>query len=397
MVKKGKSHPDYILIIASGLLIIFGVLILSSVSATLSYENFGTPFYFLSHQILFGLIPGIILAFLAFKIKLTFLKKWSSILLLINLFLLGMVFIPKIGVSLGGATRWLDFKLFSFQPAEFLKLTFFLYLAAWLESKTRPQTGPVKSSKYKIIQKGVVRRSSTAPQNLSSFSVGLVAFLVLLFLVSIFLIFQPNISTLVVIVLVGTLMYFSANTPFWHSILIILAASGGLWALIKMAPYRASRILIFLNPALDPMGKGYQLKQSLIAIGSGGLSGLGLAMSRQKFGFLPQSMSDTIFSIFAEEIGFIGGAILILLFLIFLWRGLKIAKGAPDKFSQLVALGISSWICLQAFVNFGSMIGIVPLTGIPLPFIGYGGSHLIVELIGLGILLNISKQTNKKL
>jgi len=374
----GKKHSDITLIIACGILIILGILILSSVSATLSQEKFGNSFYFLSHQIFFGLIPGIILAFLMFKIKLTFLKKWSPFLLLLNLLILGLVFVPKIGVSLGGATRWIDLKFFSLQPAEFLKLTFFLYLASWLESKTQSLSSSVKSFKYK------------PPQ--SSFSVfGLVAFFILLILISIFLIFQPNISTLGVIVLVGALMYFGAGTPFWHSILIILLASGGLLALIKMAPYRASRLLIFFNPEFDPMGKGYQLKQALIAIGSGGIFGLGLGMSRQKFGFLPQSMSDTIFAILAEEIGFIGGLILISLFLIFLWRGIKIAKGSTDKFSQLVALGISSWICLQAFINIGAMIRILPPTGIPLPFISYGGSHLIAELMGVGILLNISK------
>lgn len=379
MAKKEKNHPDYILVAATGFLIVLGILILSSVSATLSQEKFGSPFYFLLHQILFGLLPGIVLAFLVFKIKLSFLRKWSPVLLLLNLGLLGMVFLPKIGVSLGGATRWIDLKIISLQPAEFLKLTFFLYLASLLESKTQSYQKLIKGLKYKM------------PQSSFSSGAGLVAFFVLLALISIFLILQPNISTLGVIVLIGTLMYFSAGTPLWHSILIILAASGGFWALIKMAPYRASRLLIFLNPEFDPMGKGYQLKQALIAIGSGGILGLGLGMSRQKFGFLPQAMSDTIFAIFAEEMGFIGAFVLISLFLIFLWRSIKIAKGSPDKFAQLTALGISSWIVLQAFINVGAMIRILPPTGIPLPFISYGGSHLVAELIGVGILFNISK------
>ena len=379
---KEKKHPDYFLLITAGLLVIFGILILASASATVSYEKYGTPFYFLSHQIYLGLIPGIILAFLFFKIKLSFLKKWSPFLLLMNLFLLGMVFTPSFGVSLGGATRWLNLKIFSIQPAEFLKLTFFLYLAAWLESKTGSRMDLSRTKKMKE------KRSQTPPFSVT----GLIAFFIILALVSVFLIFQPNISTLGLIVLVGTFMYFSADTPLWHSVFIILAASGGLLTLIKTAPYRMTRILIFLNSDYDPMGKGYQLKQSLIGIGSGGLTGLGLGMSIQRFGFLPESMSDTIFSILAEEIGFAGGAILILLFLIFFWRGFKIIKRAPDNFSRLVALGISSWICLQALINIGSMIRIIPPMGIPLPFITYGGSHLIAELIGVGILLNISKQ-----
>lgn len=142
------------------------------------------------------------------------------------------------------------------------------------------------------------------------------------------------------------------------------------------------------------MGKGYQLKQSLIAIGSGGLLGVGLSWSRQKFVFLPESMSDSIFSILAEEMGFTGGLFLIFLFLLFLWRGMRISKRASDKFCALTALGISSWITLQAFINMGAMVGILPLTGIPLPFISYGGSHIVAELIGVGILLNISKNSS---
>jgi len=379
----GKKHSDITLIVICSILIVLGILILSSVSATFSLEKFGSPFYFLSHQIFFGLIPGLILAFLISKIKISFLKKWSPLLLLLNLGLLGMVFLPKVGVSTGGATRWVNLKIISLQPAEFLKLTFVIYLAAWLASKTQPG---------QVSKKGFKHKEASA-DSFSSGS-GLIAFLVLLILISIFLILQPNISTLGVIVLVGILMYFSAGTPLWHSILIVLIASGGLLILLKTASYRTNRLLIFLNPELDPMGIGYQIKQALIGIGSGGLFGLGLGMSRQKFGFLPQPMADTIFAILAEELGFIGGLILIFLFLIFLWRGIKIAKNSPDKFSQLLALGISSWICLQAFINIGAMMRILPPTGIPLPFISYGGSHLIAELMGVGILLNLSKNTN---
>jgi len=167
-----------------------------------------------------------------------------------------------------------------------------------------------------------------------------------------------------------------------------------LFSLIKLAPYRAARLLVFLKPETDPMGMGYQIKQALIAIGSGGIFGLGLGTSGQRLGFLPQSMADSIFAIMAEETGFVGGLILIALFLVFLWRGFKIGKSSQNKFSQLLAVGISSWIVIQAFINIGSMVGILPLTGIPLPFISYGGSALVSELIGVGILLNISKNKN---
>jgi len=371
---KVSGRPDYILFGVVVILVVLGILILASVSAPLSQEKFGTTYYFLNHQLLFGLLPGLILAFLAFKVRLSFLKKWAPILLLINLILLVMVFLPKIGAGAGGATRWLSMGPISFQPAEFLKLTFILYLASWLTGRI-----PHQHAGGRQAEKG--------------FSKTLIAFLIVVGLISLLLIFQPDISTLGVIVLVAVLMYFLANTPLWHSILIILIGAGGLFSLIKLAPYRAARLLVFFEPGTDPMGIGYQIKQALIAIGSGGIFGLGLGMVGQRLGFLPQSISDSIFAIMAKETGFIGSVILISLFLIFLWRGFKIGKGIENKFSQLLAVGISSWIVIQAFINVGSMTGLLPLTGIPLPFISYGGSALVTELIGVGILLNISKNT----
>jgi cell division protein FtsW len=369
---KVSNKPDYVLVGVTAILIILGITILASVSASISQEKFGNTYYFLNHQLLFGLIPGVLLGFLAFRINLSFLKKIAPILLLINLVLLGMVFLPIIGSKETGAARWIGLGPVSFQPSEFLKLTFILYLAAWLTSRTEKKT---------------------TISTINKFNKTLVAFLIIIAAISLLLIFQPDISTLGVIVLVAALIYFLANTPLWHSILIILVGAGGLFGLIKLAPYRANRLLVFLKPETDPMGIGYQIKQALIAVGSGGLGGVGLGMSIQKFGFLPQSISDSIFAIFSEETGFIGSLLLISLFFIFLWRGFKIAKGAQDKFSQLAAVGITSWIIIQSFVNIGSMIGILPLTGIPLPFVSYGGSAFISEMIGVGLLLNISKKT----
>ncbi len=371
MVKVSR-HPDYILVGVSIILIVLGILVLASVSAPLSQEKFGTTYYFLNHQLLFGLLPGLILASLAFRIRLDFFKKWAPILLLINLILLVMVFLPNIGLGAGGATRWISIGPISFQPSEFLKLTFVLYLAAWLANRT---------------EKTILQKERKV------FGQTFIALLIMISIISLLLVFQPDISTLGIIFLVAVLMYFMSNAPLWYSILIILIGAGGLFSLIKLAPYRAARFLVFLKPETDPMGIGYQIKQALIAIGSGGTFGLGLGMSAQRLGFLPQSIADSIFAIMAEETGFIGSSILIALFLVFLWRGFKIGKSSQNKFSQLAASGISSWIVVQAFVNIGSMIGVLPLTGIPLPFISYGGSALVAELIGLGILLNISKNT----
>lgn len=374
MIRK-YHQPDYILAGVSAILLVLGVLILASVSAPLSQEKFGHTYYYLRHQILFALLPGIILAFICYKIPLDFLRKFTPILLLMILFLMTLVFLPKIGIEFRGATRWLNLGPISLQPSEFLKPIFILYLAAWLATRTSTEQ---KSSKGKIIK----NRSYT-----------LFSFLIIIGIISGILIFQPDISTLAVIILVAVLMYFLANTPLWHSILIILIGIGGLLFLIKLAPYRLARILIFLNLETDPLGLGYQIKQALIAVGSGGIFGRGLGMSVQKFGFLPQPISDSIFAVFAEEAGFIGAVILVLLFLIFLWQGVKIGKNSPDKFSQILALGITSWIVIQGFVNISSIIHILPITGIPLPFISYGGSALVAELIGVGILLNISRQT----
>lgn len=361
-----ERKPDYILLIIFIILTILGILILSSVSATISQEKFETSFYYLNHQVLFGLIPGLILGFLAFKMNLNLLKKFSPLILLINLILMVMVFLPEIGLTIRGGARWISLGPISFQPSEFLKLSFIIYLATWLASRAK---------------------ESLSKKN---FSQTLIAFLILIGIISLVLVFQPDVSTLGIILISALAMFFLAKTPIWHSLLIVLTSALFLLPLIKIAPYRFTRILVFLNPELDPMGIGYQIKQALIAIGSGGIWGSGLGLSKQKFGFLPQSISDSIFAIFAEETGFFGSLILILLYLIFFWRGFRIGK-EKEGFLKLVAFGITFWITLQAFVNIGSMIGILPLTGIPLPFISYGGSHLITELAGVGILLNISK------
>jgi cell division protein FtsW len=367
------KRPDYILLGTVAALMVIGILILANVSAPLSLERFGATYYFLNHQLLFGFLPGIILGFLAFKIPLKLFKKWAPILILINLFLLAIIFLPGVGSKLGGAARWLNLGPLSFQPSELLKLIFILYLAAWLASRTDTRkTG-----------QGYLKQLHGQT---------FVAFSIIIVIISLLLIYQPDISTLGVIILVAILMYFLAKMPLWQSFLMVLASMGALFALVKLAPYRLNRFLVLFDPTKDPMGIGYQIKQAVIAVGSGGISGLGMGMSQFKFGFLPQTISDSIFAVFAEETGFIGSCALILLFLIFLWRGLRIGKLCQDNFSQLTAWGITIWICLQGFINIAAMIGILPLTGIPLPFISYGGSALVVQLAAIGVLLNISRQ-----
>jgi len=362
---------DYILMGTVALLMILGVIVLASASTAISQIKFGSTYYYLNHQITFALIPGILLAIFFSKVKLTLIKKWAPIFLLGNLVLMTFVFLPQIGIKVGKASRWISLGLASVQPSEILKIVFILYLASWLEGK----------SKKKIV----------LPKTQKDLKENLPAFLAILGLISMLLVLQSDIGTLVVILAIGVLMYFFADTPFRDTIIIGALGIIAILIFISLSPYRLERVSVFLHPDQDPMGMGYQTKQSSIAIGSGGLFGLGFGMSQQKF--LPHPISDSIFAVLAEEAGFVGSAVLISLFLIFLWRGFKIGKESKDKFSSLAALGITSWILIQALVNIGAMVGVVPLTGIPLPFISHGCTALIAELVGVGVLLNISRAT----
>jgi cell division protein FtsW len=356
-----RKKPDQILLVCTVFLIIVGALMVFGISAPFSQESYGKTYWFLAHQLIFGILPGIFLGILVFNVKISDLKKLAPLLFGINLFLILLAFWAPTGVASGGAKRWTKLGPISFQPSEFLKITLIMYLAAWLEKKSK--------------------------KNLA----GLGSFLAILIPVSLALFFQPDISTLALLLSVSLFLYFLAETPVWHSILMTAIGASLIFFLITLAPYRMERFLVFLIPQLDPMGMGYQIKQAQITVGSGGIFGQGLGMSKQKFGFLPHARSDSIFAIFCEETGVLGGLILIIFFLIFVFRGVKIAKENENRFIKLVSSGICLQIIIQTFLNMGSMIGVVPLTGIPLPFISYGGTHIVVELIEVGILLNISK------
>ncbi|OHA64575.1 MAG: hypothetical protein A3D64_02690 [Candidatus Wildermuthbacteria bacterium RIFCSPHIGHO2_02_FULL_49_9] len=360
------------------LLAFSGILILASVSASFSWLTFGTTYYFLNHQLLLGLLPGLALgALFFFLVPSELLKKWSFALLLFNILLLLMVFLPVIG-STGGAHRWIYAGPLSFQPSELLKLTFILYLASLLAARV-PKRG--ESGK----KRGLLSRVLEGKEALFPFIAvtGLIGFLLLA---------QPDMSTLGVIGLTGIVIYFAAQTPWWHTPFMFLGGLGLVYLAVQLAPYRFSRIAVFLDPLLDPLGQGYQIKQALIGIGSGGITGIGLGLSFQKFGFLPEPISDSIFAVVAEELGFLGASFVILLFAAFAWRSLALAKRITDPFSRIATVGIASWITLQAFVNMGSITGLLPVTGIPLPFISYGGSALVVELAAMGILLKLTSK-----
>lgn len=343
-----------------------GILILASASMVLSQKNFGSISYYFLKQLLYGgAVGGVALLFTQWMPYRTW-KRISLFLMLASFALLALVFFPKIASTYKGATRWLSFGPLSFQPSELLKLTFIIYLASWLDARRK---------------------------EVASLSYGMIPFAMMLAIVGIFLIMQPDIGTLGVIIATAGILYFLGGGEV--SQIATLSSFGAimLYFLIQLKGYRLGRILVFLNPNLDPQGIGYQITQAFIAIGSGGFSGIGFGRSIQKYSYLPEPMGDSIFAIFSEEMGFIGAFILISLFCLLFWRGLYIAKKAPDVFGKLLASGISIGIMVQAFINMAAISGLLPLTGIPLPFVSYGGTSLAITLASIGILLNISKYT----
>jgi cell division protein FtsW len=374
-----KKKFNYSLFFLVFILIGFSFLFFACLASSASLQKFGNTNHYLFHQLLFGLLPASILGFIAYKISLIWLKKWAPLLVLLNIAALFSVFLPKIGSKAYGASRWVGVGSLTFQPSEFLKITAILYLSAWIASKL----SEVDVSGWKSVTK----------KGYHNIIYILAPFIVFLGFISVALYLQNDASTLGIISITLLALYFSARTPVWHTILIIAAGAGALLFMVRFEPYRLARWTTFLHPNADPLGKGLQLRQSLISLGSGGVFGKGLGMSTQKFGFLPQAMSDSIFAIIGEELGIIGCVALIAMFILFFWMGIQIAKNSNDRFSRMTAIGVVVWITLQAFINMASVAGIFPLAGIPLPFFSYGGSHLIVEMIGVGLLLNISKNT----
>ncbi len=357
---------DYPFVIGFTVLILFGLLMLTSASSVVSFQKFRTTYFYVLHQILYGFLPGTILLFIFSKVNYHWWRKMAFPLLVVSILSLVLVFVPVIGFGYGGSHRWLHLGAFLFQPSEMVKLTFLLYMAAWLSNRG---------------EKGV-----------KDFSYGFLPFIFLLGVVSLLIILQPDMGTMSVIVVTVAVMYIMAGAKLSHVGLMLggAVAAGGI--LIKFASYRLARFMTFLHPELDPLGVGYHINQALLAVGSGGLFGRGYGHSRQKFAYLPEVMTDSIFAVISEELGFIFGVGLIALFIFLAWRGLKIAQRAPDQFGRLVATGIVTWITFQSFLNIGAMLSILPLTGIPLPFVSYGGSALLSSMIAIGILLNISRQ-----
>ncbi|MBU0614345.1 putative lipid II flippase FtsW [Patescibacteria group bacterium] len=345
---------------------IFGLLILTSASGPEGYEQFGDSYYFVKHQIVNGWIPGMIAFIFGIYFPSKLLKKWALPLLGVTLLFLVLVFIPGIGTDLGTfAHSWINIAGFSFQPSEFAKLTILIYLASWL---------------------------ATHKETITDFKQGLLPFLAILGLLGLLIFLQPDLGTLSIIFASSFMVYFVAGGKMSHIVGLGALAATLFGLAIKLSPYRFTRFTTFLHPELDPQGIGYQINQALLAVGSGGIFGRGYGHSLQKFQYLPEVIGDSIFAIMSEELGFVLTVLFILVYIWMIVRGLGIAQEASDTFSRLLVVGIISWFGLQAFVNIGSMVGIMPITGVPLPFLSYGGTSLVVSFLAAGIVLNISKK-----
>ncbi|KKS01021.1 MAG: Stage V sporulation protein E [Candidatus Yanofskybacteria bacterium GW2011_GWA2_41_22] len=348
------------------ILIVFGLVVLSSAGIEAGQKKFNSSYYYVLHQIEFGIIPGLALMFLFSKFHHKFYKKISFFLLFFVLVLMILVFVPTLGQGLKGATRWLNVGPVSFQPSEILKLAVVLYLAAWFGGRN---------------------------ERIKNWTYGMAPFFIIMAFIMLLLVLQPDVGTLIVVMCIAGGIYFFAGI----SLKQFLGIAGILAAIVAVfiwvEPYRLNRIKSFINPSVDPRGISYQINQSFVSIGSGGLFGLGYSQSKQKLGFLPEVVGDSIFAVIAEELGFVGAAATIGLFVVLCFILIQIARNAPDKFSALLVMGMNMWIMSQAFINIAAISGLVPLTGIPLPFVSYGGTAIISLLGGLGIVLSVAKRS----
>ncbi len=370
-ISKNKSghFPDYVFITATILLTVFGIIFLSSASSDLGKIKFNDTYYYLKHQIYYGLILGIIGFIFASFFHYRHWKRMAVPLLIVGVVSLVLVFTP-LGLSHAGANRWISLGFFSFQPTELLKFIFIIYLAAWLSS------------------------SRDKNRQMSFFS-GYLPFLTICGAIALLIIIQPSTTAVAIIMLSSLIVYFSSGARILYVISTIVLGISALALVIAAAgDYRLERIATFLNPELDTQVTGYQINQSLIAIGSGGLPGVGFGKSTAKFKFLPEPIGDSIFAVIAEELGFIGAGAVMLIFLILVIKGFLIAKNSRDQFAKLTAIGFISIIGIQAFIHIGAISGLIPLTGVPLPFISYGGTSLAIFLTMAGVIVNISKYTS---
>lgn len=357
--------PDFTVALLTMGLALFGIVMLTSASSLIAYDNFDgkNNYYYVIKQSISFLIGFVAMAvFASFDYRK--LKKISIPLMAITVFILIAVFLPFIGVESKGAHRWVNLGVTTFQPSEFAKVAFIIYLCSWFDSKRRDMSS---------------LRNSFFP------------FLIMLALISALIIAQPDLGTLSVIIISSMVVFFASGAPIWNFISLGGFLSVLFVIFIRSSEYRWKRFLTYLNPASESLGRSYHVTQAFIAVSQGGIWGLGFGNSIQKMNYLPEPHTDSIFAIICEELGFLRASLVIIAFFYLFYLGLKIAKNAPDLFGRLLAIGLISSLVVQALINIAAMLGLVPLTGVTLPFISFGGNSLIVSFIQIGILLNISK------
>jgi cell division protein FtsW len=348
------------------ILVAFGLIALSSAGIIDGQKRFGSPYYYIQHQLLFAVLPGLVLAFGLSKIHYKWWRKLSLPILFGSLVLMILVFVPGLGLKLNNAQSWIHIGGQTLQPAEFLKLALVIYFAAWFGGRD---------------------------ERVRNWSYGIIPFFIVMGFVGLLLMLQPDLGTLLIIVAIALGVYLIAGVRWKDLALMILIGGLAFGSMIVVAPYRLDRIKVFLNPSFDPRGASYQVNQSMIAIGSGGVFGVGFGKSTQKLGgFLPEPVGDSIFAVIAEELGLLGAGVLIALFLTLTVFLTQIARHTHDQFAKLYVMGIGTWIMSQAFINIAAVSGVGPLTGLPLPFVSYGGTAMISLLMGMGIVLNIAKK-----
>lgn len=377
-MKENLQKTDFILLSVVAAIVVLGVLILSSASAFLAQAKFHDSYYLLKHQLLSGVLPGVLLGFMAYRVPVEWFRKFAPYLMVAVIIALAMVFIPFFRVQAGGAQRWIHIGFATIQPSEILKLIFVIYLASWLS--THSIRRPIK----KKIERDY---NGIGP---------LLPFLAVLSLVGVLVILQPDLSTFGIIAAIAVSMYFAAGTPLRHLVFIAVGGSLIFLALVYFEPYRLDRFSSWLLPQADPMGSGFQANQALIIASSGGIFGQGFGAIASKYALLPELIGDSVFAPFAAETGFVGCILLIVLYVVFVWRCLLIAVRSSTSFERLAAVGIAAWFSVQSVLNIGSTLHLVPLSGVPLPLISYGGTAMMIELIAVGFMLNLSRRLDSR-
>ncbi len=365
-----ERKVDKFFLVIVFILIVVGFAMFISASLGILNKSESTFYSVLISQLILGFGFGFLGMYFAYKIDYKFWRKYSFYIFLGSVLLTAAVFIPFLGWSHLGATRWIELGPLRFQPAEFLKFGFVIYFAAWL---------------------------SWAKNKVQDFKFGILPLGILLAIIAFILFNQPDTKSFILIAITGICMLFISGVSMKYLLLIGIGSIVVLGSLVYFTPYLQSRVKTFIDPSQDPQGSSYQIQQSLIAIGSGGIFGRGYGQSIQKFSYLPEPQGDSIFAVIGEELGFAGGVSIILLYLIFLLRGLKIANNSPDLFSRLLVSGIVILIVAQSFMNIASITGVFPLTGVPLPFMSHGGTSLMIYLIAMGIVFRISKYQHKNI